>query len=62
MLAPTPLSVRGLALYATWYDLPVWELETLCARSCKQTLPVEYLLDLCGVMSGEESSGDCMER
>ena len=65
MLAPTPLpvSVRGLALYATWYDLPAWELETLCARSCKQThTSCEILLDLCEVMSGEDGSGDCMER
>ena len=50
---PSPVSVRGF--FCTQLGtISVWRLETLCARSCEQTLSVLCLLDL---RKGQEKEG-----
>ena len=55
---PSPLSVRGLLLYAAWFDLRV---ET-GVLSRKQTHPVKCSLDLRKDKNAMDGSGDCTVR
>ena len=43
---PSPLSVRGLLLYAAWFDLRMETGDLVCVLSCKQTHLVKCSLDL----------------
>ena len=54
---PSPLSVRGLLLYAAWFDL---RMETVL--SCKQTHPVKCSPDLRKDKNAMDGFGDYMER
>ena len=62
VFAPTlsPLSVRGLLLYAAWFDLRVEAGDFVCVLSRKQTHPVKCLLDLRKDKNAMDGFGDCM--
>ena len=64
VLAPTPspFSVRGLLLYAAWYDLRVETGDLVCVLSCEQTHPVKCSLDLRKDKNARDGSGDYMGR
>ena len=59
---PSPLPVRGLLLYAAWFDLRVETGQLVCVLSCKQTHPVKCSLDLRKDKNVMDGSGDYMER
>ena len=63
VLAPTssPLSVRGLLLYAARFDLRVEPGGLVYVLSCKQTHPVKCSLDLRKDKNVMDGSGDYME-
>ena len=60
---PSPLSVRGLLLYAAWFDRSSsGKLETRCVFSCKQTHLVKCSPDSRKDKDAMDGFGDYVER
>ena len=59
---PSPLSVRGLLLYAAWFDLRVETGNLVCVLSCNRTVLLRRVPDLRKGKSVMDGSGDFMVR